>query len=135
MNFRHAHTPTPRHSITGLAVLCLLTSVFCQPAFAGGMSSQHSLEQGSVSITNTQKRSSWVPVAVLFRFDDPSSGTITVERRTGSTSFLLTSCTVSNSQHAIWIPEATIPFNLNDVLNISSTITNGTTEIIRKADQ
>ncbi len=134
MKFRHAHTPILHHSITGLAVLCHLTSVFCPPAHATGMNSTHSLESGTVSITNTQKRSSWVPVAVLFRFDAPASGTITVERRTGSTSFLLTSCTVSNSQHAIWIPEATIPFNLNDVLNISSTITNGTTEIIRKAD-
>ena len=112
----------------------VLFSSFTLLANATGMSSQHSLAQGSVSITNTQKRSSWVPVAVLFRFDAPSSGTVTVERRIGSTSFLLTSCTVSNSQHAIWIPEATIPFNLNEVLNISSTITNGTTEIIRKAD-
>lgn len=134
MRFHYPHTPTLHHSSTGLAVLCLLTSVLWQAAFASGITSLHSLESGTVSITNTQKRSSWVPVAVLFRFDAPASGTITVERRIGSTSFLLTSCTVSNSQHAVWIPEAAIPFNLNDALFISSTITSGTTEIIRKAD-
>lgn len=113
----------------------VLLSSFALLANATGMSSQHSLEQGSVSITNTQKHSSWVPVAMLFKFDAPASGTITVERRTGSTSFLLTSCSVSNSQHAVWIPESAVPFNLNDVLNITSTITNATVEIIRKADQ
>jgi hypothetical protein len=93
------------------------------------------LAQGSIALTNTQKNSSWVPVALLFRFDDPATGTITVERRTGSTTFLLSSCVLSNNQQAVWIPEASIPFNLNDVLTITSTSTNGTAEIIRKADQ
>jgi hypothetical protein len=102
---------------------------------ATGMSTIHSLESGTVSITNTQKNSSWVPVALLFRFDAPASGTITIERLTGSTAFLLTSCTLSNNQHAVWIPEAAIAFNENDSLFITSTITNGTVEIIRKGDQ
>lgn len=117
------------------AVLCLLTAVLCQLALASGISSVHSLEQGSVSITNTQKNSSWVPVALLFKFDAPATGTITVERRTGSTAFLLTSCVVSNNLSAVWIPETAVPFNQNDVLSITSTITNATVEIIRKADQ
>jgi hypothetical protein len=103
-------------------------------ANATGMSSLHSLEQGTVSLTNTQKNSSWVPVALLFKFDAPATGTITVERLTGSTSFLLTSCAVSNSQHAVWIPESAVPFTLNDELTITSTITNATVEIIRKAE-
>jgi hypothetical protein len=104
-------------------------------ANAAGLASVHSLESGSIALTNTQKRSSWVPVALLFKFDDPATGTITVERRTGSTAFLLTSCAVSNNQHAVWIPESAFPFNQNDVLSITSTITNATVEIIRKADQ
>lgn len=134
MIFRHAHTPILHHSIAGLAVICLLTSVLWQPAFAAGMSSVHTLESGAVAITNTQKNSSWVPVALLFKFDAPASGTITVERLTGSTAFLLTSCAVSNSQHAVWLPESAVPFNQNDVLNITSTITNATVEIIRKGE-
>lgn len=103
-------------------------------ANASGMSSVHTLTTGTVSITNTQKNSSWVPVALLFRFDDPATGTITVERRTGSTSFLLTSCTLSNNQNAVWVPDAAIAFNENESLFITSTITNGTVEIIRKGD-
>jgi hypothetical protein len=121
-------------SKVSIAVLCLLTSVLCQPLRAAGFSSQHSLASGTVAITNTQKRSSWVPVALLFRFAAPASGAITVERRTGSTAFLLTECVLSNNQHAVWIPETDIPFNENDALNITSTITNGTVEIIRKGE-
>ena len=120
--------------IRQIVVLCLLTSFFCQSVMAAGMSTSHSLESGTVSITNTQKRSSWVPVALLFRFDAPATGTITVERRTGSTAFLLTSCAVSNNQNAVWVPEASIPFNENESLFITSTITNGTVEIIRKGE-
>jgi hypothetical protein len=59
------------------------------------MSSLHSLENGTVSVTNTQKHASWVPVAVLFRFDAPVTATLTV----------------------------------------TSTATNGTVEIIRKAGE
>jgi hypothetical protein len=121
-------------SIAFLSVLCLLTSVICLPAWAGGIATTHSLATGTIAITNTEKRSSWVPVALLFRFSAPTSGAITVERRTGSTAFLLTSCTLSNNQHAVWVPEADIPFNENDSLNITSTITNGTVEIIRKGE-
>ena len=116
------------------AVLCLLTSVLCQPLLAAGIATTHSLNSGAVAITNTEKRSSWVPVALLFRFTAPASGAITVERRTGSTAFLLTGCTLSNNQHAVWVPEADIPFNENDSLLVTSTITNGTVEIIRKGE-
>lgn len=120
--------------------------VFCgySISIAAGMSSVHSLESGNTAITNTQKHSSWVPVALLFKFDAPASGTITIERLVpcdsdlgtpGSTAFLLTSCAVSNNLSAVWIPESAFPFNLNDVLSVTSTITNATVEIIRKADQ
>jgi ABC-type transport system involved in Fe-S cluster assembly fused permease/ATPase subunit len=112
----------------------VLMLALCASSSAAGFSTVHPLSSGTVSITNTQKRSSWVPVALLFRFTDPTSGTITVERRTGATAFLLTVCPLSNNQHAVWVPEADIPFNENDSLNITSTITNGTVEIIRKGE-
>jgi hypothetical protein len=107
----------------------------CSSSSAAGFSTAHSLATGTVAITNTQKRSSWVPVALLFRFATPASGAITVERRTGSTAFLLTGCTLYNNQHAVWVPDADIPFNENDSLLVTSTITNGTVEIIRKGNQ
>jgi len=112
----------------------VLMLALCASSSAAGFSTTHSLNSGTVSITNTQKRSSWVPVALLFRFTAPASGTITVERRTGSTAFLLTGCTLSNNQHAVWVPDADIPFNENDSLLVTSTITNGTVEIIRKGE-
>ena len=123
-----------KNRLSSFIVLLSSFVLLCQPSFAGGMSSLHSLDSGSVTITNTQKRSSWVPVALLFRFDAPATGTITVERDTGSTTFLLTSCALSNNLHAVWVPDADIPFNLNEILFISSTITNGTVEIIRKGN-
>ena len=123
-----------KNRLSSFIVLLSSFVLLCQPSFAGGMSSLHSLDSGSVTITNTQKRSSWVPVALLFRFDAPATGTITVERGTGSTAFLLTSCVLSNNLHAVWVPDADIPFNLNEILSITSTVTNGTVEIIRKGN-
>ncbi len=128
MKTYHSHTPI-------LIYAAALLFAFCASSSAGGFSTVHSLNSGMVSITNTQKRSSWVPVALLFRFAAPASGAITVERRTGGNTFLLTGCMLSNNLHAVWVPEADIPFNENDALNITSTITNGTVEIIRKGDQ
>lgn len=127
MKLCHSHTPTLIHAAVLMLALCASSS-------AGGFSSQHLLTTGTVAITNTQKRSSWVPVALLFRFNAPASGAITVERRTGSTAFPLTESTFSNNLYAVWVPEADIPFNENDSLNITSTITNGTVEIIRKGE-
>jgi len=117
-----------------LIIITVALMLACASSSAAGITSLHSLAQGSVSITNTQKRSSWVPVALLFRFDAPATGTITVERNTGSTSFLLTSGILSNNLHAVWVPEVDIPFNLNEALSITCTSTNGTVEIIRKGN-
>ena len=132
METRRHPTSVLRSLIYVPAVLCAMLHAPC--ASAAGIATTHSLNSGTVAITNTQKRSSWVPVALLFRFDAPASGAITIERRTGSTAFLLTSCTLSNNQHAVWIPEADIAFNEGDSLNITGTITNGTVEIIRKGE-
>lgn len=123
----------PSSFIVQLSSFALMLAL-CASSSAAGITSQHSLTIGTVELANTQKRSSWVPVALLFRFNAPATGTITVERRTGSTAFLLTSCAVSNNQNAVWVPDAAIPFNENESLFITSTITNGTVEIIRKGE-
>ena len=102
---------------------------------SNGMSSIHTLATGSVSVTNTQKHASWIPVAVLFRFEAPVTGTVTVTRETGGTTFQLATVDLSGNQSATWVSEADYRFNFNDVLTITSTATNGTVEIIRKADQ
>jgi hypothetical protein len=120
--------------IRQLAVLCLLTSVLCLHSQAAGMSSVHSLESGSIAITNTQKRSAWHPVAILFRFDAPVTATLTVARQTAGTTFQLATIDLSGNQYAVWVPEAPITFHLGDVLAVTSTATNGTAEIIRKGE-
>ncbi len=149
MIFRHAHTPhslfvafrasrgrslLPKFQVSSFQFLAAALLLVGNAASAAGLSSIHSLESGSIALTNTQKHSSWVPVALLFRFDAPASGTITVERRTGSTTFQLTTVELSDNQYAVWLPEASIPFNLNDVLLITTPALPGTAEIIRKAD-
>jgi len=102
---------------------------------SNGMSSIHALASGTVSISNTQKNASWVPVAVLLRFEAPVTGTVTVTRETGGNSFQLATVDLSDNQSAIWVPEADYRFNVNDVLTVTSTANNGSVEIIRKAAQ
>lgn len=102
---------------------------------SNGMNSIHTLATGTVSVSNTQKNSSWVPVAVLFKFDTPVTGTVTLTRTTADTVFQLASVELDGNQTAVWIPEADYRFELNDVLTLTSTATNGTAEIIRKAKQ
>lgn len=128
-----SHSTAALRSLISVLALCAMLHAPC--ANAVGMSSIHSLESGSVSITNTQKNSAWYPVAILFRFDTPATGTITVTRQTDGTTFQLTTVGLSDNLYAVWILEAPITFRLNDVLGITSTVTDGTAEIIRKADQ
>lgn len=116
--------------------LAVALCVFCGccAVHAAGMNSVLPLASGCVSITNTQKNSSWVPVAVLFSFDAPVSGSLAITRQTDGVTFLLGTVTLSVNQYAMWILDAPISFNLNDVLSVTSSMTNGTVEIIRKAN-
>jgi hypothetical protein len=114
--------------LSSFVLLCALC------AKASGIASLHSLETGSVSIMNNQSRSAWHPVAVLFRFDVPVTGTLTITRQTEGESFELATCELADNQHAVWIPDAPITFNLGDALVISSTAMNGSVEIIRKGE-
>jgi len=129
----HRHFLPKAYSLKPM-VLAAALLLLSNAAFAAGLSSLHSLSTGTVSITNTQKNSSWHPVALLFRFNAPVTGTITVTRQTVGQTFRLATVDLSGNQYAVWLPEASIPFNLSDVLGVTSTVTNGTIEIIRKAD-
>jgi len=111
-----------------------LALALCGSASGAGITSLHSLESGTVSITNTQKNSSWHPIAILFRFEAPATGTLTVTRQTEGGIFQLSTITLSDNQYAVWLPEAPITFKLNNVLGITSTETNGIIEIIRKGE-
>lgn len=129
-----SHLPAA-YSLKPIASLTLLCTMLHAPcANAAGISSTHTLATGTVAITNTQKRSAWHPIAILFRFNDPATGTITIQRESQNIQHLLATTTHSNNQHAIWIAPAAITFNENDILIISVTATNGTLELIRKGE-
>lgn len=117
------------------SVLCLLAAVLCVgTAVAGGFSKTYSLNTGTVTVENTQKRSSWHPVALLFHFAGPVDATVTIKRLSDGNEYLLSTITLSNVQDIIWIPEAAYPFNFGDSLVISTTAMNGTLELIQRSD-
>lgn len=102
--------------------------------FAGGWSSTYSLGAGTVDVENEQVNSSWMPVAVLFKFDAAANGVVTVQRVSQSNTFVLGSANLSNVTSAVWTPEAEYPFGFGDVLRVTSTATNGQVQIIRSAE-
>ena len=103
-------------------------------AMAGGFSSSHRLVPGGVALTNLQANSTWVPVAVLWKFNAATNATLSVERVSQGSTFLLSVASVSNATSAIWVPETGYPFAVGDVLRVGSTATNGVTQVIRKAE-
>ena len=100
----------------------------------GGWGTTHSLAGGGVALTNTQANTVWVPVAVLWKFSGATDATVTVERVSQSNTYLLGSASVSNATSAVWVPEAGYPFALGDVLRVTSTVTNGAVQVIRKGE-
>lgn len=117
----------------GLA-LCSMLLALCCVAYAGGYSKTYSLGGGTVTVSNDQKRSSWVPVALLFHFTEPVNPTVSIKRLSDGNEFLLSTVTLTNVQDVTWIPEADYPFNYGDSLVISTTATNGTLELIQRSE-
>ena len=103
-------------------------------ATAGGFASSHRLAPGGVAVTNLQANSTWVPVAVLWKFNAATNSTLSVERISQGSTFLLSVASVSNVTSAIWVPETGYPFAMGDVLRVGSSATNGVTQVIRKAE-
>jgi len=118
--------------IAVLSILCFF--VVIATTLAAGFSKTYSLATGEVVVANNQKRSSWVPVALLFHFTEPVSPTVSIKRLSKGTEFLLSTVTLTNVQDVTWIPEADYPFNFGDSLIISTTATNGTLEIIQRSE-
>ena len=117
------------------SVFCLLIAVLCVGiAVAGGFSKTYSLSSGTVTVANNQKRSSWVPVALLFHFTEPVDTTVSIKRLSKGEEFLLSTVTLTNVQDITWIPEADYPFNFGDSLVISTTATTGTLELIQRSE-
>jgi hypothetical protein len=115
-------------------ILSVLMALAANAALAGGWCSTYSLTSGSVDVTNTQANSSWVPVAVLLKFDAATNSVVTVQRVSQSNTFVLGSANVSNVTSTVWTPEADYPFSFGDVLRVTSSATNGQVQVIRRAE-
>ena len=103
-------------------------------AWAGGWSETYSLGSGAVSITNSQANSSWVPVALMWRFTSAGTGTVEVSRVSLGVSFILGNCGFTNASSMVWVPEAAFPFGFGEVMEIRSSVTNGVMQVIRKGE-
>jgi hypothetical protein len=114
---------------------CLLVWLLAPAVvLAGGFASSHRLTGGTVAVTNTQANSSWVPVAVLLKFDTATNSLMTVQRVSQSNAFVLGSVNLSNVTSTVWAPEADYPFGFGDVLRVTSSATNGQVQVIRRAE-
>jgi hypothetical protein len=86
----------------------------------------------TVTITNEQLNSVWMPVAVLWKFSPATNSTLSVTRISQGNSYELAVLSVTNAQTVIWVAEAQYPFECGDVLQVSSTATNSVVQVIRK---
>jgi hypothetical protein len=110
----------------------LVLAVAVPWVLAGGWSSAHGLAAGAVAVTNAQVNSAWVPVAVLVRYVEPATATVTVSRISTGLTAMLGECVFTNALSVVWVPETDYWFALGDVLVIESSVTNGTAQLIRK---
>ena len=115
-----------------MIVMVILMAGFV--AFAGGWSQTYSLSTGTVAITNAQLNSLWEPVAVLWSYPSAATGAVAVYRTSQGHSYTLSSMALTGVTSAVWAPEAPYPFATGDVLTITSEVTNGVVQIIRKGE-
>lgn len=118
-----------KKALACLAGLGLLAGV----AIAGdGWAVTYPLAGGSVGVTNGQANTVWVPVAVLWAFPEPTNAVLSVRRVSQGNTFVLGSYAISNGTSAVWVPEADYPFVAGEVLQVTSSVTNGNVQVIRK---
>ena len=101
---------------------------------AGGSAASFRLDGGVVAVTNTQANSSWLPVAVLVRFDAAATGTIVVRRISQGNTYTLGTCTFTGATNLVWVADCEYPFGFGDVLTVTSTATGGVVQIITRGE-
>jgi len=102
-------------------------------AVAGdGWAVTYPLAGGLVGVTNGQANTTWVPVAVLWAFPQPTNAVLSVRRVSQGNSYVLGSYAISNGTSAVWVPEADYPFVFGETLEITSSVPVGYVQVIRK---
>jgi hypothetical protein len=88
----------------------------------------------TVAVTNQQANSVWIPEVVLWKFTMATNAALTVSRVSQGNTYLIGNITVTNASTVVWIPEADYPFEYEDALQLTSTVTNGQIQIIRRVN-
>jgi hypothetical protein len=112
--------------------IALVLLVLVAAALAAPMVQNHPTAGGAVTVTNAQPNSVWAPVAVLFAFDAPVTGTISIDRSSLGASFQLASIAVTAARHVTWIADTDFAFQNGDALSVTCPAATGTVQIIRK---
>ena len=92
------------------------------------------LKGSPVALTNLQSHSVWMPEVVLWKFVKATNAVLTVSRVSQGNTYLIGNLSVTNASTVIWIPEVDCPFEYGDALQLTSTVTNGQVQIIRKVN-
>ena len=101
---------------------------------AGGTATSFRLDGGVAAVTNTQANSSWMPVAVLVRFDAAATGTVTVRRVSQGNTYTLGICNFTGATNLVWVADCEYPFGFGDVLMVTSTATGGVVQILTRGE-
>jgi len=102
--------------------------------YAAPWAQTYPLKGSTVAVTNQQVNTVWMPEVVLWKFTSATNAALTVSRVSQGNTYLIGSLTVTNASTVVWIPEADFPFEYGDALQMTSTVTNGQIQIIRKGN-
>ena len=118
-----------KNLFTILGILAVAGVVYAAP-----WAQTYQLQGATVAVTNQQVNTVWMPEVVLWKFTAATNATLTVSRVSQGNTYLIGSLTVTNASTVVWIPEADFPFEYGDTLQMTSTVTNGQIQIIRKGN-
>ncbi|MEI6789471.1 MAG: hypothetical protein WCL49_13420 [bacterium] len=118
-----------RNIFTILGMLTVAGVVYAAP-----WAQTYPLKGATVAVTNQHLNTVWMPEVVLWKFAVATNATLTVSRVSQGNTYLIGSLSVTNASTVVWIPEADFPFEYGDALQLSSTVTNGQVQIIRKGN-
>ncbi len=103
-------------------------------AMAEGWATTYALTNGTATVSNSQANSTWTPLAVLWKFSATTNTQLTVYRQSQGVTFVLSQFEASNTASVVWVPEAAYPFAFGDALLLTSSVSNGQVQVIRKGN-
>jgi hypothetical protein len=118
-----------RNILTILGLLMVVGVVYAAP-----WAQTYQMNSVTVAVTNQQANSVWIPEVVLWKFTMATNAALTVSRVSQGNTYLIGNITVTNASTVVWIPEADYPFEYEDALQLTSTVTNGQIQIIRRVN-